>query len=148
VLKELTASRKIVVLGDMLELGENAASAHRELAPFVAESGATLVVVVGRHMRALADVLARSGYGASRLVRLDAPDEAALFLKGKIAADDLVLIKGSRGMRMEFVTENLLFDPTEAGRYLCCQTPEWLARPFEEPPEWKTLQNDRTIAAE
>jgi hypothetical protein len=40
-------------------------------------------------------------------------------------------------MRMEKITEALLIQPDEAKNLLCCQSPEWRAKPFIPPAEWE-----------
>ena len=98
-------SRRVVVLGDMLELGEHSASAHREIADRLIElRAADLVIGVGEAMRALVDQIR----GSTRAVHLadlsgDRADRAA----DLIEPGDLVLLKGSRGMRLERVVELL-----------------------------------------
>lgn len=136
VVGELMAPRKIVVLGDMLEIGPESAEEHARLAPAVIESGAHIVVTVGKHMRALHEALLESGYARKQLMWIPDPLSAMEALSTIIRSDDLILIKGSRSMRMEKITEMLLINPEEAAAVLCCQSPEWRAKPFSEPAEW------------
>ncbi len=135
-LGELSAPRKIAVLGDMLELGPETEKEHAALADAAAGSGVSLVVLVGRHMRALHDALLESGYARKQLLWMPDPIAASEALLRLVRPEDLILIKGSRGMRMEKVTEALFVDPAEAHDFLCCQSPEWRARPFVPPAEW------------
>jgi UDP-N-acetylmuramoyl-tripeptide--D-alanyl-D-alanine ligase len=97
-----TASgRRVAVLGDMLELGEDGPELHREIGAHAAASGVSLLVAVG----ALAGELARGFAGEAHLAR-DAR-EAALVLPGMLAPGDTVLVKGSRGVGLERVLEAL-----------------------------------------
>lgn len=137
VVGELMAPRKIVVLGDMLELGPETGKEHAELAAAVAASGAHIVVTVGKHMRSLHNALFENGYARKQLVWAEDPLTAAETLLQIVRSDDLILIKGSRSMRMEKVTEALLVDPQEAKDLLCCQSDEWRSRPFAPPAEWE-----------
>lgn len=136
VLGELSAPRKIAVLGDMLELGPETDQDHAGLADAVLASGAHLAVLVGRHMRSLHDALLASGYARKQLLWMPDPIAASEALLRLVRPEDLILIKGSRGMRMEKVTESLFVDPAEAKDFLCCQSPEWRSRPFVPPAEW------------
>lgn len=136
VLGELIAERKIAVLGDMLELGDEALMRHRGLSDLVVQSGADQVILVGRHMRALQTALVEQGKSAEQVFWFERSDEAAIFAASRIAEGDLVLVKGSRGMRMEWISERLLFDSSEAPYFLCCQSPDWRGRPFVAPAEW------------
>ncbi len=99
---EKRGGRLVVALGDMKELGDLSAGAHREIGRLVAESGASLFVAVGPEMQTAGDEAARRGVevrkaGDSR--------EAAALARRLVAPGDLVLVKGSRSMRMETVAD-------------------------------------------
>jgi UDP-N-acetylmuramoyl-tripeptide--D-alanyl-D-alanine ligase len=106
------ASRKIVVAGEMLELGEDAAAAHRETGAKIAASGIDMLIGV----RGLANELVA---GASDIDARFAADsgEAGDMLAEIVRAGDVILVKGSRGVRTEKVIERLLgrFDLEEEG---------------------------------
>lgn len=136
VLGELRANRKLAILGDMLEIGEESVKRHRELAESVAFSGAELVILVGHRMKHLFDELIGRGFSRQYLFWFERSSEAALFAENVARDGDLILVKGSQGMRMERVSEKLLFDPVEAPYFLCRQSPEWEAKPFVSPGEW------------
>lgn len=97
--------RLIVALGDMLELGEVAAAEHRAMLEEADRCGAAHLMLVGG---AVADA------AKSRSVPLDTPHDlfadsaaAAAALARIVRAGDLLLVKGSRGMRMERLIEAL-----------------------------------------
>ncbi|CAG0970640.1 UDP-N-acetylmuramoyl-tripeptide--D-alanyl-D-alanine ligase [Phycisphaerales bacterium] len=98
--------RVVVMLGDMLELGEQSAGAHREVGRAVAGCGwIDLAVFVGP-MMGLASDEARAALGEKRVAALanldgERPSRAAELLR----AGDLVLLKGSRGTGMERVLD-------------------------------------------
>jgi murE/murF fusion protein len=87
--------RALAVLGDMLELGDEAAAAHAELGAAAAALGVA-VIALGEHAPALAGV-----HGA---VAPD-PDAAAATVLDRAAPGDWILVKASRGMRLERVVE-------------------------------------------
>lgn len=134
--QEVPSKRKVVILGDMLELGADSEAEHRALAPDVAASGAELVILAGKHMRLLGEELLSSGFSRSNVMLFPDPDSISHALEGVLREGDLVLVKGSRGMRMEKVTEVLLRSSSEAMELLCCQSPEWRSRSFTPPAEW------------
>lgn len=136
VLGELRASRKVVILGDMLEIGDESIKKHRELSESVVSSGAKQIILVGQRMRHLFEALIQEGLSRQHVFWFEQSSEAASFAENSVQEGDLVLVKGSRGMRMEWVSEKLLFDSTEAPYFLCCQSPEWKAKPFIPPSEW------------
>jgi UDP-N-acetylmuramoyl-tripeptide--D-alanyl-D-alanine ligase len=101
-----SSARRVVVLGDMLELGEISEDAHREAGRAVARSGVAELVGVGRFAR-LAVEAARAAGLAEAHHAATFEDTVALLLK-RLAPGDAVLIKGSRGMRMERVVDALV----------------------------------------
>jgi len=103
----LTAARKAVALGDMLELGDDSARYHRELGARVAELDPDLAVFVGPESRAaFREGSGRTGDPA-RYRHVSDSDEAARALAAWVRPGDAVLVKGSRGMRMERVVRAL-----------------------------------------
>ena len=100
------ARRLVVVLGDMLELGDLSPAAHREAGLAVAAMGAAEFVGVGRQAR-LAVEAARGRGLAEAQHTATFEDTVALLLK-RLAPGDAVLVKGSRGMRMERVVDALM----------------------------------------
>ena len=100
------APRRVVVLGDMLELGEISLTAHREMGRAVAGSGAAEFVGMGRWAQVAVEAARQAGLAESHHVTTF-EDTVALLLK-RLAPGDAVLVKGSRGMRMERVVDALV----------------------------------------
>lgn len=98
------AKRKIVVAGEMLELGENERAIHAETGKVLATSGIDFLIGV----RGLAKDLVENAKDLSETKFFENSDEAGEFLANEIRAGDLILIKGSRGVRTERVIEKLL----------------------------------------
>jgi UDP-N-acetylmuramoyl-tripeptide--D-alanyl-D-alanine ligase len=103
--KKLTApKRKAAVLGDMLEMGSFSKEAHERMVRLAQRCGLNALVLVGRQMkRAGLKVLPKS---TRNVWFFDGAAEAGLFLRRWTAKGDAVLLKGSRGMRLEKVQEN------------------------------------------
>ncbi|MCZ4123430.1 UDP-N-acetylmuramoyl-tripeptide--D-alanyl-D-alanine ligase [Streptomyces sp. H39-S7] len=99
-LAAIQGGRRIAVLGEMLELGDVSAAEHRAVGEY-ASSRADLVVAVGEAARPIAD-----GAG-ERAVALADNDAAVEWLRGHLAADDVVLVKASRGARLDEVAAAL-----------------------------------------
>lgn len=95
--------RRVAVLGDMMELGAREADHHREVGRIAAELGIDLVIGVGE--RAAAIVAGVDGAGATR--HFTDVDAAAAEIAGAVDPADIILIKGSRSMRMERLIEPL-----------------------------------------
>jgi UDP-N-acetylmuramoyl-tripeptide--D-alanyl-D-alanine ligase len=101
-----SSGRLIVVLGDMLELGAIAEEAHQEMGRSVVAAGADEFVGVGRFARLAVETARGAGLaGAHHAATFE--DTVAHLLKG-VAPGDVVLVKGSRGMRMERVVDALV----------------------------------------
>jgi UDP-N-acetylmuramoyl-tripeptide--D-alanyl-D-alanine ligase len=98
--------RRVVVFGDMLELGDSSESAHREMGRAVAASGAAEFVGLGRWAQVAVEAARAAGLAESHHVTTF-EDAVALMLK-RLAPGDAVLVKGSRGMRMERVVDALV----------------------------------------
>lgn len=95
----------VLVLGDMLELGEDRESAHRALGDWAHRSQARLVLTVGEHTALSAE--RASGLGLE-VRHSSKPADAAVLARDLVESNDLVLVKGSRGVRTELVVKALL----------------------------------------
>jgi len=98
--------RRVLVLGDMLELGEHAEALHREIGRVVAELSPDALFAVGPLSQAyLADEAARCGLPTTRIATCGDAAAAAAEVKRFIRSGDAVLLKASRGMRLERVLD-------------------------------------------
>jgi UDP-N-acetylmuramoyl-tripeptide--D-alanyl-D-alanine ligase len=107
VLCDLDSARKIAVLGDMLELGEMAETAHTELGSTVAQKEIDVLITVGSMARFIADGAEASGMNAHDIYRFNSNDEAISWLDEHITHGDAILIKGSHGMHMDEIVKYL-----------------------------------------
>ena len=100
-LAETAPARRVAVLGDMLELGPDAPRLHRELGEYASARGVELLIAVGP----LAAETARAFAGEAHAV---ADAQSAAELVGSLVhAGDTVLVKGSRGVGLERVSDAL-----------------------------------------
>jgi UDP-N-acetylmuramoyl-tripeptide--D-alanyl-D-alanine ligase len=98
--------RKTAVLGDMLELGSFEERGHRLVGARAAEVVDQLVTV-GERARWIAQEAIKAGFAEDQVVQFDRPKQAIKFLKSRVGAEDVVLIKGSRGMHMDTIVNEL-----------------------------------------
>ena len=98
--------RSVIVLGDMLELGESAADWHRRVAADAAKSGSSLMYFTGSFAEQAAES-ARKEKTAEGDVFVGTREDIVADLKRRLRPGDWVLIKGSRGMRMEKIVDEL-----------------------------------------
>jgi len=110
-LKSLSASpgqRKIAVLGDMLELGKQEASFHIQAGRTVVQNNWDLLITVGPLSLHTAEGALLEGLKKENILSFDNSAETAANIKKIIQKGDLVLIKGSRGIKMENIVKILL----------------------------------------
>lgn len=102
------ARRRVAVLGEMLELGDRTVELHEEIGRAVMGAGIdALVAVGGPPAAALAAAAVAAGLSPARVRYVATSDEAADIVSTLVEAGDLVLVKGSRGGRIDLVVERL-----------------------------------------
>ncbi|MFZ2188761.1 MAG: UDP-N-acetylmuramoyl-tripeptide--D-alanyl-D-alanine ligase [Candidatus Moraniibacteriota bacterium] len=131
VLREFRNGRKIAVLGDILEIGPNTEVEHRQVAKKFLEVGGDVFLAVGVRMKFATDELRKHKF-AGEIYEFRSPMEAGKKLQEILRSGDVVLVKGSQGMRMEKVVEEVMAEPNRAEELLCRQNPEWKDRPWQE----------------
>jgi len=99
--------RAIAVLGDMLELGPTELDLHRDVGRFAAGAGLGLLVAFGQRARAIGEGAIESGMKTETVRFTSTPEEAIELLRANIRPEDVILVKGSRGMRMERISDSL-----------------------------------------
>lgn len=105
ILMSLDSSRRVLVCGDMMELGSRSDWFHKELGQFAAHSGVDVLVCVGNAMRSAGQAASADGIPESNVFFFETSDEAAAAIAGLLKKGDAVLVKGSRMIGMEVVTD-------------------------------------------
>lgn len=123
-LEPIKNKRKVVVLGDMLELGRQTERAHRLVGREVAKR-ADLFIAVGQRMRLAVEEAQKQGMAKGRIFCFDSSEQAKKTVQQEIEQGDVVLIKGSQSMRMERIVEEIMAEPQRAKELLVRQTKEW-----------------------
>jgi UDP-N-acetylmuramoyl-tripeptide--D-alanyl-D-alanine ligase len=101
-------ARRVAVLGEMLELGPQSLALHEACGRAVAASGLSLLVTVGGEAaRRMGRAAVNEGMSESAVVHAESSTEAAEIAGSSVRAGDLVLVKGSRGIKTERVVERL-----------------------------------------
>jgi UDP-N-acetylmuramoyl-tripeptide--D-alanyl-D-alanine ligase len=98
--------RKIAVLGDMLELGQYEQQGHAMVGARAAEVTSELITV-GERAKWIASSAAKAGLSMDMIREFDNSQQAIDFLKDRLMSQDVVLVKGSRGMQMEIIVSAL-----------------------------------------
>jgi len=110
--------RRILAAGEMRELGTASAELHREAGQFAAKTGKIdWVIGVAGNATQLVEGAVAGGLPSARARFFATPQEAAEFLAGFIVSGDLLLVKGSRGVKMEQIVETLIARHAAPGEF-------------------------------
>lgn len=108
VLRDISsANRTIAVLGDMYELGEMTYEAHFHIGKFAVEQGTDYIIAVGDNAGDISKGAIVAGADLNKVLTFKNNKDASHFLKSFLKKDDVILIKGSRGMKMEEIVNQL-----------------------------------------
>jgi UDP-N-acetylmuramoyl-tripeptide--D-alanyl-D-alanine ligase len=121
-----TGQRKIAVLGDMLELDKESTNAHREIGFKVVECNFDYLIAVGQEAKLIAEAAREAGMQYDHVEYFEDRDKAGLYVQDLIKPGDLILVKGSQGMRMEKIVLEIMAEPEKAEELLVRQVGEWL----------------------
>ncbi len=127
-LKEVKGvARKIACLGDMLELGQFSAHAHHEAGGQVAAS-ADILITAGVRARGIAQGAREAGMLPEAIFQFDDAYLAGNELEMMLREGDVVLVKGSQGLRLERIVEEIMAKPEDAENLLVRQDEGWKGR--------------------
>jgi UDP-N-acetylmuramoyl-tripeptide--D-alanyl-D-alanine ligase len=101
------ARERIAVLGDMLELGREATQMHRDVGRLAAGLPISRLIVCGELGREIAAGARQGGMSQHAIVEVADATSAADLLKKSVRRGDVILVKASRGMRMEQIVQGL-----------------------------------------
>ena len=104
VLMSVQGSRKLAILGDMFELGEEEESHHFEVGEYASQAGVDVVISVGKNAQHI-DLGARTR--GTKSIHFDTKEFLTGVLTQWIRPGDVILVKGSRGMAMDEIVKHL-----------------------------------------
>lgn len=107
VLNATKGFRKIAILADMFELGENSGVFHAEVGRYAAESGVDLFIAVGEQARHMAEA-AKEILGEKKVHYYETKELLINDIGSMITTGDVILLKGSRGMAMDQVVKKIM----------------------------------------
>lgn len=108
-LDDLNGTRKIAVLGDMLELGSFEEEGHRKVGCRAADV-VDLLIVIGSRARFIAEEAQACGLEAASVLIMESNQAAIVYLEKILSAEDIVLIKGSNAQRLAEIISALTLD--------------------------------------
>jgi UDP-N-acetylmuramoyl-tripeptide--D-alanyl-D-alanine ligase len=109
--------RAIAVLGDMLELGPTELDLHRDVGRFAAGAGLALLVCFGTRARAIGEGAMEAGIPSEHVLFSEDPAEAVELVRSHARPTDVILVKGSRGMKMERISDPLAGAAADQGAH-------------------------------
>ncbi len=109
--------KRLLIIGDMLELGPHAEQAHYELGQAAAEANIDGLLIFGQQSPHVARGAREAGLKSSRVIECDQFEFLLATLDAVLEPNDTLLVKGSRGMRMERTIEWLRQRADNFGRY-------------------------------
>ena len=122
-----TSGCKIAVLGDMLELGKHSGNEHKRMGR-EAKEVCDILITVGIRARGIAEGALENGFDEKNIYQYDSSDEASKPVEELVKEGDIILVKGSQGIRMERVVEEVMAHPEDKEKLLVRQEPEWEKR--------------------
>lgn len=120
--------RKLVAVGDMLELGVESEAKHMEIGRKIAEFHMDMLFTVGERARDIARGARDAGMTDDRIHSFNTSVEAGKFIQNKLKKGDYLLVKGSQGARMEKVVLELMAEPLRAEELLVRMDKTWRDR--------------------
>ena len=120
--------RKIVALGDMLELGEESRREHIKAGEKLSTIAGALIAV-GERALDIGNGARNSGMKNENIFEFKNSREAGEFLRGYIGEGDIILVKGSQSIRMERTILPIMAKPEKARELLVRQDAKWLKKP-------------------
>ena len=108
------ARRTVAVLGEMKELGEDAEASHREVGEAAARLGVDVLLVVGEAAQGIYDGAQTVSDWEGAAVLTAGRDQAVEWVRNNVVAEDVVLVKASRGVALEVLADDLLEGGTGA----------------------------------
>ncbi|MCK5475435.1 MAG: UDP-N-acetylmuramoyl-tripeptide--D-alanyl-D-alanine ligase [Candidatus Pacebacteria bacterium] len=109
-IRKLSASQKIAVLGDMLELGEYCQKGHREVGKKVLGS-VDILITFGSRSKLISQEAIKMGMDREKIFHFEDMEDVVKLLSKIIENDTIVLVKGSRAMNMEKIVKKLMAEP-------------------------------------
>ncbi len=122
-LESIAPKRKMALLGDMRELGEQTKIDHQQIVPVIQQC-CDLVILVGPNMKKFVlPILKRSGFDVHWF---SSAYQAGEWLKGELQLNDILLVKGSQNeLLLESAVEMLMANPRQANNLLCRRGEYW-----------------------
>lgn len=118
-------ARKLAALGDMLELGNYSEAGHRDVGKYAFKCGVDRLIVVGERARDIARGAKEAGMREEQIFNFPDSSAAGRFIQDRLKENDIILVKGSQGIRMEKIVVELMAEPLRAEELVVRQEKKW-----------------------
>ena len=118
-------AKKYAVLGDMLEIGSFSEEGHRLVGEKVAEIKADYLITIGNQALGISHSAHGNGLEDTKLFNFNDTKEATKFIVDRVSHGDIILVKGSQGMRLEKIVKEIIAEKERASELLVRQGKEW-----------------------
>lgn len=102
-----SGNRAVCIFADMLELGDTSEKEHYDIGGYAAATGVDVLIASGNFSGAVKRGAVASGMDSGSVYAFSTKEEAALYLDKILKPGDVVLVKGSRSMKMEYIVDFL-----------------------------------------
>jgi len=119
-------ARRFAILGDMLELGSYSVKSHKDLGRKVFSLGIDKLITIGERSRDINRGALEEGMAQNDVFNFKNSDEAKMFIQNRIKEGDIILVKGSQGIRMERIVLEIMAEPLRAKELLVRQDEGWV----------------------
>lgn len=107
-LRQITGTRKVAILGDMLEMGEMSEKLHRNVGTYAVDTKTDYLIAVGDMSRFIIEGACEKGFDISKTKFFKTNNEVNEFLDSFLEKGDAVLVKASRGMKLEEIVDHII----------------------------------------
>lgn len=118
-------AKKYAVLGDILEIGHYTEEGHALVGQAVVKANIDYLIAVGEKARDIVRGAIKEGMSKDNIFHFDRSEEAGKFLEDRIEAGDIILVKGSQGVRMEKIVKEIMAEPEKSSELLVRQGKNW-----------------------
>lgn len=118
-------ANRYAILGDMLEIGVYSEKGHNLVGEQLAKLSINYLISVGERSRDIDRGARSAGMKTDNIFHFNDTEAAGLFVQERLSEGDVLLVKGSQGIRMEKIVKEIMAEPSKAFKLLVRQGKEW-----------------------
>ena len=102
--------RKIVVLGDILELGKKSKEIHKKIGNLIIDNNIDILITIGKYSKYILKKTKKLGMNRKNIKKFKNEESARKYIKSMLKEEDIILLKGSNGMNLVNIVEYLKYE--------------------------------------